>query len=81
MVNRKELSSALRNQAIGLMKGGHRISEISRLLNINVSTLHYLIRKWRRTGSSKNIYQCGRPKLFTLRAARQLKNIGKSHRC
>ena len=44
MTKKKELPSALRNQAIGLIRGGHKISEISHILHINISTLHYLVR-------------------------------------
>ena len=80
MTKKKELPSALRNLAIGLIRGGHKISEISHILHINISTLHYLVRKWRTTGSTENISRCGRPKSFTTRASRQLKSIVKSHR-
>ena len=51
-----------------------------RTININVSTLYYLFRKWRTTGRTENISRCGRPKSFTIRACRQPKSIVKSHR-
>ena len=67
MVKRNELNSAMRNQAIGLMKGGHRITEISRLLNINVSTLVMVVLRCG-VGKKNDFYQNVLKKLFKVAA-------------
>ena len=80
MPKQREISPSLREQAIGLYKGGSGISFISRILSNNCSSLHYLIRKWKSTGSTKNLPRAGRPPLVTQRGKRQLKSIVKSNR-
>ena len=75
-----EIPNSTRSEAIGLYEGGYGVAQISRILNVNCSTLHYTIRKWKRVGSTENLKRAGRPKLMTERGCRKLKSIVKSNR-
>ena len=75
-----EIPDSTRSEAIGLYKGGSGVAKISKILKINCSTLHYIIRKWKRRGSTSNLKRAGRPMLMTERGRRQLKSIVKSNR-
>ena len=80
MPKQKEIPRSLREQAIGLFKGGSSITKISQILQINCSTLHYIIRKWKSIKTTKNLPRQGRPRLLSARGKRQLKSIVKRNR-
>ena len=80
MPRSKEMSSSLRNQAVGLSKAGTSCRKISNILGINYSTVYYILKKFKETVSTINITRAGRPKSISLRASRHLKSIVKSNR-
>ena len=77
MPKRKEISQTIKNQCIGLVKGGHCIRGIGRTLSLPPSTVSFIVRRWRSTGSTTNLGRSSRPKKVTARGARQIKNIVK----
>ena len=80
MPRSKEIPLALRDQAVGLARAGKTYREIATILNINYSTVYYVIKKYKDTGSTINLPRTGRPKSITLRASRQIKSIVKQNR-
>ena len=76
----KEIPQSIKNQCIGLVKGGHSIRGISRTLSLPPSTVSFIVRRWRMTGSTTNLRRSGRPKRITARGAKQIKNIVKHNR-
>ena len=57
-----EIPNSTRSEANELYKVGHGVAQISRILNVNYSTLQLIIRKWKRVGSTENLKRAGRPK-------------------
>ena len=80
MPRSKEISLALRNQAVGLSKAGKSCRITSNMLGINYLSVYYILKKFRQTGSTINMPRAGRPKSISLRASRYLKSIIKSKR-
>ena len=68
-------SPSLREQAIGLYKGGSGVSYISQILNVNCSSAHYIIQRWKSTGSAKNLARVGCPQLLTQRCNTSLSRL------
>ena len=77
MVKTREISAALREQCIGVYKGGSSITKISNTLKVNKSTIYYIIQRWKLNGSTRNSTRSGRPSLISKRGCRQLKGIVK----
>ena len=80
MVKKREVSIAVKNQIIGLVKGNRSVRAISRILLLPVSTTHFIVNKWRTTGTILNKSRCGRPRILSLRGQRRLKAIVKRNR-
>ena len=76
----REITSSLRDQAVGLWIAGTSYRKISDILGLNYSTVYYIIKKYRSTGYTKNQPRKGRPNSISVRASRQLNSIVKSHR-
>ena len=80
MPRSREIPLALRDQAVGLARTGKTYREIATILNIHYSTVYYVIRKYKDTGSTINHPRKGRPKSISLRASGQIKSIMKRNR-
>ena len=80
MPRKKEIPLSLRDQAVGLFRAGKSNRQIATILNIHYSTIYYIIKKFRKTGSTTNITKTGRPKSLSFRSARHIKSNVKKHR-
>src|ERR1044072_6715306 len=80
MENRKELTTFERGMIVGLNKGNHGVSEISRILNIPKQTCHNVIKKYCEEGLTDTLPRSGRPALLTEREERTLIHQVKENR-
>ncbi|KAI6654609.1 hypothetical protein LOD99_1005 [Oopsacas minuta] len=76
----REIPLTQRGQIIGLRKDGHSLREISSLLDMNISTIHYIILHWENYGTIKDEHRSGRPKIMSPRAMRVLNSFVKKNR-
>ena len=74
LIKKEEIPHNIRDQCIGLSKGGHGFRDIARTLNLASSTVSFIVRRWQNTGSTNSFKS---PKMITTRGARQLKSIVK----
>ena len=47
MTKKREVSSSLRDQCIGLFKANYSFSQISKVLSRPKSTMQYIVNKWK----------------------------------
>ena len=80
MEKRKELTTFERGMIVGLNKGNHGVSEISRILNIPKQTCHNVIKKYCEEGLTDTLPRSGRPALLTEREERTLIHQVKENR-
>ena len=73
MVKKMEISLDVRNQIVGLYKGGHSQRDISKIISVHRSTIQSILRKLLASGTTKNHARCGRPKKLTDRDLRSLR--------
>ena len=73
MPKKRELTSDLRSQIIGLYRGMHTFGQMSKILEIPRSTVQSVVGKWRSTGSTLNLMRSGRPRKLSLRDVRNLR--------
>ena len=73
MVKKMEISLDVRNQIVGLYKGGYSQRDISKIISVHRNTKHSILRKWLASGTTKNHARCGRPKKLTDRDLRSLR--------
>jgi len=67
-----EIPESKRKLMVKWRNDGKTYGEISKLLNINRSTIHYIIKKSKSEETVKNKYRSGRPKKLTEREERAL---------
>ncbi|KAI6658201.1 hypothetical protein LOD99_15470 [Oopsacas minuta] len=65
---------------VGLHIGGHTIRGIGRTLSLPPSTVSFIVRRWKKTGSTHNLLRSGRLKKVSPRGVRYLKKIVKQNR-
>ena len=65
--NMPRLDESKRNQAIGMLAVGVTKSEVERRLNCHPSTIARLFRRYRQTGTVKDLPKSGRPRITTRR--------------
>jgi transposase len=80
MPRSKELSSEVKGQIIGMSNSGKSARQIGRELDIAETTVGYVIRKFRMTGSSENKSRSGRPSVLTARDKSHLATTVKRNR-
>ena len=80
MHRRKEISFAIRAQAIGMHRGGNSLQNISTALSLPRSTAQSIVNRWKNNNCIANTFRSGRPKLLNPRGMRKLKKIVKSSR-
>jgi transposase len=80
MEKHKELSVFERGMIIGLHKGNHGASDISRILDIPRQTCQYVIKKFCEEGLTDTLPRSGRPPLLTEREERALIHQVKENR-
>lgn len=68
----KELSQDLRNKIVVLHKNGSGYRRISQLLNVPVSTIGSIIRKWKEKNSTINLPRKGAPRKISDQGVRRL---------
>lgn len=61
----KEYSEEIKGIIVGLHKSGKSIREISKLQKIPLSTVHYIIKKFKTQGKTSNNHRSGRPRVTT----------------
>jgi len=59
------LSERERNQAIGMMRGGVSVVNVSRMFNCSRNTVYELVRRYRLTGDVHDRPRLGRPRATT----------------
>ena len=72
MGSRKELSKDLRNKVMELYKDGKGYKKISKALQMPVSTVQSLIKKWKIQGSLDTKPRSGRPRKISAKTARRI---------
>ncbi|KAI6656175.1 hypothetical protein LOD99_1508 [Oopsacas minuta] len=81
MMKIKEISKSLRNQAVGLFRGGnHTYRQISSLLNVSLSSIHSIVSRWKKFGNPENLPRSGRPRKLLQRDIRVVKRIVRKNR-
>ena len=80
MTKSKEVTSALREETIGLLRGNHSLLQISRILGLPKSTVQYIVKRWKKNEETNNIPRSGRPKKISDRGLRKLKRVVKGNR-
>src|SRR5438445_10291395 len=80
MEKRKELTVFERGMIIGLHKGNHGATDISRILNISRTTCQKVIEKFCEKGLTDTLPRSGRPALLTEREERTLIHQVKENR-
>ncbi len=68
----KELSQDLHNKIVVLHKNGSGYRRISQLLNVPVSTIGSIIRKWKEKNSTINLPRKGAPRKISDQGVRRL---------
>jgi len=80
MPKTRELTSFERGEIVGLHKGQHNPSDISRILDIPRTTVNDVIRKWEKEGRTSPAPRSGRPPLLDEHDQRQLVRLVKEDR-
>ena len=80
MTKKREVSSSLRDQSIGLFKANYSFSQISKVLSLPKSTIQYIVNKWKRFGDTKNAPRSGRPRKISKRGLRVLIKVVRENR-
>lgn len=80
MPKTKELTDFEKGEIIGLWKGNHSNSDISRILKHPESTIAYIIKKYSVKGTTSNAPRSGRPTILNETDKRQLVRIVKKNR-
>ena len=68
MARKKELSTDLKNTIIQQYERGKSYSQLSHFFQLPHSTLHYVISKWKSTGTTINLPRAGRPRKLSRRS-------------
>ncbi len=68
MARRKELSTNLKNTIIQQYERGKSYSQLSHFFQLACSTLHYVISKWKSTGTTINLPRAGHPQKLSRRS-------------
>lgn len=76
---RKELTLITRDRIVNLRNNGCSFREIAKTLKLNVSTVYYVIRKYKLTGYIENMKRTGRPKALTSRECRKIERLVKEN--
>jgi transposase len=66
------LSERERNQAIGMLRGGVSVVNVSGMFNCSGNTVHKLVRRYRLTGDVHDRPRPGRPRATTQRDDRAI---------
>ena len=69
-----------RGQIVGMSNAGKSAREIGRELGISDSTVSYIIRRYKKTGSNENLPRSGRPSILTERDKNHLERAVKLNR-
>ena len=72
MGSSKQLSEGLKNRIIKFYKDGEGYKKLSSRLNIPVSTVRNIVKKWQERGTVKVKSRCGRPRKISERQMRSL---------
>jgi transposase len=80
MPQRQEHSAEKKGQIIGMADAGYSMRQIGDKLNIPFTTVGRVIKRFKETGSTKNLTRPGRPSLLTERDTNHLARISKLHR-
>ncbi|XP_078038033.1 uncharacterized protein LOC144470587 [Augochlora pura] len=67
---KSELSMSVRNEIISLQKSGKSYRKIDNSLNLSLSTVKNVVKKFKETGSVENKSRSGRSKVVTIRKRR-----------
>lgn len=67
---KNELTLVMRDRIVNLRNNGSTYREIANILQLNLSTVYYVIRKYKSTGDIENGKRTGRPKVLTARESR-----------
>ncbi|CAB1423276.1 unnamed protein product [Pleuronectes platessa] len=67
----KELTKQLRDKVVEKYEAGLGYKKISRALNISLSTIKSIIRKWKEYGTTANLPRGGRPPKLKSRTRRK----------
>ncbi|XP_067348196.1 uncharacterized protein [Channa argus] len=74
----KEHPTEVREKVIEKHRSGDGYKKISKSLNIPLSTVKSIIKKWKEHGTSVNLHRSGRPQKLSESAKRELVNITKN---
>lgn len=77
---RKQLSVAEKNYLVSLVQNGLKCPEVSKLLDLNCSTVRKVYKRFCERGTVENQPRSGRPKKFTARCVSALSKIVKKDR-
>ena len=77
MPRSKELSMDIKGQIVGMANSGKTARQIGRELDIVDTTISYVLRRFRMTGSNENAPRSGRPSILTNRDKTHLATIVK----
>jgi len=80
MPKTRELTSFERGEIVGLHRGQHNPTDISRILNIPRTTINDVIRKWEEDGLTSPAPRSGRPPILDDRDQRHLARLIKTDR-
>ena len=80
MIKKREVSSSLRDQCIGLFKANYSFSQISKVLSLPKSTMQYIVNKWKRFGDTKNAPRSSRPRKISKRGLRVIIKVVRENR-
>ncbi|CAK9814099.1 Transposable element Tcb2 transposase [Anthophora plagiata] len=69
---KSEISVSLRDRVIFLRKSGESYRKIGKALNLNFTTVQYIVKKYEETRSTDNRPRSGRPKILTDRERRSV---------
>ncbi|CAB1450210.1 unnamed protein product [Pleuronectes platessa] len=67
----KELTKQVRDKVVEKYEAGLGYKKISRALNISLSTIKSIIRKWKEYGTTANLLRRGRPPKLKSRTRRK----------
>lgn len=75
-----EISPEVRKLAVDLHRNGHRLCEISKLLQLPYMNVSNIVKRFLRSGSVENKARSGRSKVVTDRDYRKLERLVKVNR-
>ena len=79
MVKKREVPKGLRDQAVGLYRGGSSFRKIAQTLIIPHTTVYNIIYKWKKIGTTQNLPRVGRPRKQGVRQLRIVKRVIKNN--